>query len=439
MLGNKNALGCFLFYVSVICTTFYVYRKWNATSRPIWYSISDTVSLENDDRRTKVDLTDHEKSPVRIFLHLPKASGSLVRRVLEQWCAHNNKKCFAAYSGQMAGFVRNIRALTPTERNNIDMIFGHIPFGIHDFLNLKRPVEYFTILRDPVKQAVSAFHYMRYRDHYLGGAFSLKAAINQFEEILNSKKHHDSATGIVDFKRKRNRVIGLLNKKAGAFENAKLCFAGFGGPDGWSQVHNLSSSRLRSMSNSTILKFARRAVNKAWKANCTVTLSPLLTMSFSEFLEVDWNWNSSWKTKRPSWNFGNNPATSTLCCYHLWLSSDSVEVDKKLLGKCPHVRNKETLKCALDNMKKIDLILITEEMNLSLRLLEVFLNWTIPTIYKETRINEAVYVTPVPPPITPEDLILAEKRANLDRIIYLTGVGKFWESIHTSNLSLTFT
>ena len=379
----------------------------------------------------------HGSLSVIIFIHPPKTGGSLIRVILEEWCRSNNKSCIPWYGGSMDGMLIEQSAMPLSKRNKIDMIYGHVPFGFHALLNLSRPVQYISILRDPLKQAVSAFHYMRFRDHYLGGAFALQSAILQLNNTLYSPaKSLNSSLSLLHLSRKRNALISLLLRKDAAFENANLCFSGYGGSDGWSRAHNHSLKDLQFLDNYALVQFADKVVNKAWESDCTGTLSPLLSMSLTQFLEVDWNWNSSWKTAKPSWDFGNNPMTSTFCCHHLWFPFTLGQSDVGLSQKCSHIRNKETLNCASGNMEKIDLLLITEEMTLSLRLLEKFLNWTIPEILKQARINEAVYVEPTPPPITAQDLIIAEKRTYLDRIVYLTAFEKFWHTVHSTDLSV---
>ncbi|CAF1687708.1 unnamed protein product, partial [Adineta ricciae] len=164
------------------------------------------------------------------------------------------------------------------------------------------------------------------------------------------------------------------------------------------------------------------------------SLDQILGESFQQFLKASIDSQLIQKDYGSRWTFGNNPVTTLFCCYHFWENTTSEKDQREQRARCPHIRNDKTRNCALDNMNQIDLILIKEHAKLSLQLLEVFLNWTIPAELKRLRINEAVYVTPKPPPIKSEDLVFAEKLAKLDRIIYQTAVLKFWTNVHSREL-----
>ena len=374
----------------------------------------------------------HRHKPVLIFLHPPKSAGSLLRRVLSQWCAATRKTCFEAdWLAPHSGLPR-LTNMNASQRNSIDVLFGHLPFGIHIPLELVRPVKYVTILRDPVRQAISAFHFQRLIQHSLGGAFALQSTLDHLNNTLRLRatfSNHTDVAFLLD--NQRNDVISHLTSKQNTFPNAKGCFS-FGGADGWSRVHNASVQHLQSLDSASLVHFAARVLTHAWTSNCTTPLSPMLSLSFVQFLRVSRDLDATWRDDRPQWDFGNNPTATLYCCHHLWVNTTSSAIRNELQAKCPRVRNEETLACALNNMDEMELILVTEKMALSLQLLENYLNWTIPTNLKELRINTAVYVPPPAGHLTSSDLSVAENMSSLDRTLYRTALARFWSDVRAS-------
>ena len=85
-----------------------------------------------------------------IFLHIPKAAGSTLNRVIAQnyrpaAILKVGGKSEAALLGALTGEVR--------------LIAGHRRFGIH--AELARPFTYITVLRDPVERVLSQYHFVR--------------------------------------------------------------------------------------------------------------------------------------------------------------------------------------------------------------------------------------------------------------------------------------
>ena len=374
----------------------------------------------------------HRHKPVLIFLHPPKSGGSLLRRILRQWCAATRKSCFEAdWSTSHSGLPR-LKNMNASQRNSIDVLFGHLPFGIHLPLQLSRLVKYVTLLRDPVRQAISAFHFQRLTQHNLGGAFELQSALDHLNNTLRLRAalaNHTDVAFLLD--NQRNDVISRLTSKPNTSPNATGCFS-FGDADGWSRVHNASVQYLQSLDTASLVQFAARVLTHAWTSNCTTPLSPMLSLSFVQFLRVSRDLDATWRDDRPQWDFGNNPTATLYCCHHLWINTTSSAIRNELQAKCPRVRNEETLACALNNMDEMELILVTEKMALSLQLLENYLNWTIPTNLKELRINAAVYVPPPAGHLTSSDLSVAENMLSLDRTLYRTALTRFWSDVRAS-------
>lgn len=49
--------------------------------------------------------------------------------------------------------------MSEVKRSSIDLLKGHMPFGLHRFL--PRSAQYFTMLRDPVERVISQYFYIR--------------------------------------------------------------------------------------------------------------------------------------------------------------------------------------------------------------------------------------------------------------------------------------
>ena len=103
-----------------------------------------------------------------IFLHVPKAAGSTLNRLIE-W----EYPLFEMYSIDPV-FDRfswaHLQRLS-TERLRRTRIFkGHMLFGLHAIL--PQPATYITVLREPVDRLLSSYYFMRgYKLHPLYWTF----------------------------------------------------------------------------------------------------------------------------------------------------------------------------------------------------------------------------------------------------------------------------
>src|SRR6476620_822287 len=92
-----------------------------------------------------------------IFLHLPKAAGSTLNRLIE-W----EYPLFEIYSIDPV-FYRwswaHLQHLSKKRLRSIRMFKGHMLFGLHTML--PQPASYITVLREPVDRVLSAFYFMR--------------------------------------------------------------------------------------------------------------------------------------------------------------------------------------------------------------------------------------------------------------------------------------
>lgn len=97
-----------------------------------------------------------------LFLHIPKTAGSTLRSIL-QLQYKNRHAIFLKGSDPVLSFND---WLDNNTLEHIDLLFGHIDFGIHK--NFTNEVEYVTMLRHPLNRIVSHYNYVkRESNHYL--------------------------------------------------------------------------------------------------------------------------------------------------------------------------------------------------------------------------------------------------------------------------------
>ena len=113
-----------------------------------------------------------------IFLHIPKAAGTTLHRILER---HYPPAAIFSIGVEAHASIREFKALPEAERAAIRLFRGHMPFGLHTYL--PQPASYFTLLRDPVERVISYYHFIqRTPEHYLydivvGQKMSLKTLL----------------------------------------------------------------------------------------------------------------------------------------------------------------------------------------------------------------------------------------------------------------------
>lgn len=133
-----------------------------------------------------------------VFLHIPKAAGTTLVRILLQ--AYSGHRC-VPLSGHPDDVDRFIKSPLE-ERNKIDFLYGHIRFGIHLFFD--RPVTYITVLRDPVERAISFYYYAKKEPkHYLHKIINEGCTLHELvEKRLSIETNNDQV-----------RWLSLLNQR----------------------------------------------------------------------------------------------------------------------------------------------------------------------------------------------------------------------------------
>jgi hypothetical protein len=94
---------------------------------------------------------------VLIFVHVPKACGTTLIKLLARWFPAD--AIYSIGTRPRAEVVRDLVAINGSEHTRIQFVAGHAAFGLHEVL--AQPADYITVLRDPVERLVSHFHYAR--------------------------------------------------------------------------------------------------------------------------------------------------------------------------------------------------------------------------------------------------------------------------------------
>jgi hypothetical protein len=100
--------------------------------------------------------------PLTAFVHVPKTGGMTLHAIL-------TRQLRGIFAESIDEAKAAIAALTEAEVAQLELIAGHVPYGVHEFI--QRPVRYVTMLRDPVQRVVSHYWFVRTQpDHYLYAA-----------------------------------------------------------------------------------------------------------------------------------------------------------------------------------------------------------------------------------------------------------------------------
>lgn len=157
------------------------------------------------------------KDEIFVFVHLPKCGGTTLNNIIKinynPWRtfefvargrrgSENNPLNFG---DKEAADIKYILTYLKKYESKIDVIIGHMPYGVHKYLN--RRCRYFSVIRDPIKRVWSQFvHIANRTDHYLypilrKHAFKLDHVLESGEvmEFRNDQVRMLLGSGKVDF------------------------------------------------------------------------------------------------------------------------------------------------------------------------------------------------------------------------------------------------
>jgi Galactose-3-O-sulfotransferase len=93
-----------------------------------------------------------------IFLHIGKTAGSTMRQILKRQFPPSQTMTVRARRRPREETLADFAALPESERLRPRLIMGHTVFGLHE--HVPRPCRYVTMLRDPVRLAISQHRYV---------------------------------------------------------------------------------------------------------------------------------------------------------------------------------------------------------------------------------------------------------------------------------------
>lgn len=113
------------------------------------------------DFQDKNSLFDPEKDTMLCFVHIPKTAGTTLVSIINN--QYEQQKIIRLHSKKAKA---EFETFSSEYKNSCSAVMGYIPYGIHKEFRTK--YAYITLLRDPVKRAVSHYNYVISRpSHYL--------------------------------------------------------------------------------------------------------------------------------------------------------------------------------------------------------------------------------------------------------------------------------
>jgi Galactose-3-O-sulfotransferase len=140
-----------------------------------------------------------------IFIHIPKTAGSTLRPIMDRHYPRHVIRKLDFLPRDLDAFLK----LPDQELSQIRLLQGHFPFGLHEHLSV--PVDYLTILRDPVDRIISMYYWIHgNREHVL----------NKLVRSMSLKDFADSGFDIT-----ANHQTSLISGLTAAPENNALAVA----------------------------------------------------------------------------------------------------------------------------------------------------------------------------------------------------------------------
>src|SRR5258707_15443325 len=90
-----------------------------------------------------------------IFLHIPKTAGMTLYEIISHQFPRESIYWVAGHRNRED--IQQFMEMPEDQRQQYRCMMGHTIFGIHDYFI--QPVEYLTILREPVDRIISHYYY----------------------------------------------------------------------------------------------------------------------------------------------------------------------------------------------------------------------------------------------------------------------------------------
>jgi hypothetical protein len=99
-----------------------------------------------------------------IFVHIPKAAGSTLKSIVTN--QYKIDSLFLIDGDNPSNSIERFKNLSKHERQNTKCLFGHMPFGIHEYI--PQSSTYATMIRNPIDRIISHYFFVRKTpSHYL--------------------------------------------------------------------------------------------------------------------------------------------------------------------------------------------------------------------------------------------------------------------------------
>lgn len=92
--------------------------------------------------------------PFLFFLHIPKNAGTTLRSIID--CQYGRKSVLTYYNQPNRHLLDNLPYMLIDPKRDYRALIGHYSFGPHK--NLAKATRYITIVRQPIRRAVSAYY-----------------------------------------------------------------------------------------------------------------------------------------------------------------------------------------------------------------------------------------------------------------------------------------
>ena len=117
-----------------------------------------------------------------IYLHIHRTGGTTLRHEIIYKCIERRKVFLfqGCEPPTQCGSAEELLALSQAEQEKLEVIVGHMPFGLREHLPWPESWRYVTFMREPIARTVSTYYQVRH------------SAVPQAGEGLGPQAHHDA-------------------------------------------------------------------------------------------------------------------------------------------------------------------------------------------------------------------------------------------------------